>query len=273
MRVASLLLCAGLLPAILVAQEPVPDIHAELQRSSSLLQQGDGKGAEAILQRVLQRQPELATVWLRLAFCQLAQNKAAEAAVTAEKALALDKDLTEAGLLAAECWARIDPKKGVKVAKAMLEGNAELPSEARRRLLAVLVQGQEAALAQKMLDELLEAAPQDVELHRLQARLALDQNQPERALRALTAAVKLAPGDPNLADSRCQVCFALGRTEEAIAAAEHALTLDPANLTVRERLITALVKVGAGADRITLHQRYLEHYRKAAAQKAAPAGR
>ena len=67
--------------------------------------------------------------------------------------------------------------------------------------------------------------------------------------------------------------FALGRTEEAIAAAEHALTLNPANLTVRERLITALVKVGAGADRITLHQRYLEHYRKAAEQKAAPVGR
>lgn len=255
-------LCSlALLAALLPAQKD--EIYQACKEAEGELLRGNGAQAEKLLKAVLEREPKLATVWLRLCMAQQAQGRSAEAGASAEKAAELDPDMVEAKLLAAECWVRIQPAKGVEFAKAVMEKTTD--PLYRRRLLDVLVTGHAFELAQPLIEAALKEAPRDLALLKLKIQVAIEQNKPELAIKTLITAIAIDPRDPTMPDSLAQLYFQTGKKDEAVAACEAALKVNPGNLRVRERLISALVEQKADPSYIEGHRKYLAYYQAGAA--------
>lgn len=106
----------------------------------------------------------------------------------------------------------------------------------------------DAAQAERLCAQALEADPHDTDALHLLALLRLDQGRPAEALGLVTTALRSKPRSDALHCTHGQVLVALGRREEALASFEWAIALAPAPVEALHRRARALSALGRASD-------------------------
>lgn len=110
----------------------------------------------------------------------------------------------------------------------------------------------------KLLDELEQRSPDDAAVQLALGRRDLQSGNPQSALDHLQHAVQLDPRRPEAFGYLAQALQQRGRIQEAIAASEKAITLDPFNSLLRKALIDQLI----AAQQYTKATQAMEDYLK-----------
>ena len=136
-------------------------------------------------------------------------------------------------------------------ARAATDGAVNAAAATRRplagevRVLIMLGRGGEA---RPLAEDLLNAAPADVEMLLLAATARADGGDPAAALEALERARRAAPARADVLKQIGDVARSIGDFESAAESYRHALTLDPDFAVVRYHLATILEMKGLDAD-------------------------
>jgi tetratricopeptide (TPR) repeat protein len=134
---------------------------------------------------------------------------------------------------------------------AATDASGTVSSAARRAMageVRVLIMLGRGAEARPIAEELLDAAPKDVEMLILAATARADGGDPAAALEALERARRGAPVRPDVQKQIGDVARSIGDFESAVEAYRHALTLDPDFAVVRYQLATILEMKGLNSD-------------------------
>lgn len=227
-----------------------------------------GRTADAIdmYRQTLEVDPKLFAAHLNLGLLLLNHERPAAAAEELKRALELEPEHYRAHLYTAAARERLGQKEealGHYRRAATLEPTQ---AEPRRAMLALLLQEEELAGAQAVLEELLALVPDDLELLRLRGDLYLRQDKHEEALAAYEQYLKAKPEDAEVHLEVGQLYRQKGKFEEALRhfrAAEQnpappGSPDDPAEVSVREQADT-LAALERWSEAIPLYRQALAH--------------
>ena len=177
------------------------------------------------------------------------------ASAEASRVLARGGDPVEGLTLLADVYAKqgaygeaLDRYRGARTGAAgMAKGTAGMRRAiaGEVRVLIMLGRGGEA---RPLAEDLLSAAPDDVEMLILAATARADGGDPAAALEALERARRGAPARADVLKQIGDVARSIGDFESAVESYRHALTLDPDFAVVRYQLATILEMKGLSAD-------------------------
>jgi tetratricopeptide (TPR) repeat protein len=177
------------------------------------------------------------------------------ASAEASRVLARGGDSVEGLTLLGDVYAKqgaygeaLDRYRG---ARAAANGTADAVAATRRALageVRVLIMLGRGGEARPLAEDLLNAAPADVEMLILAATARADGGDPAAALDALERARRGAPARPDVLKQVGDVARSIGDFENAVESYRHALTLDPDFAVVRYQLATILEMKGFNAD-------------------------
>ncbi len=178
------------------------------------------------------------------------------ASAEASRVLARGGDAVEGLTLLGDVYARqgaygeaLDRYRGARMAAAdSAAGNRMAPRRAIAGEVRVLIMLGRGAEARPLAEELLDAAPADVEMLILAATARADGGDPAAALEALERARRGAPARADVLKQIGDVARSIGDFESASESYRHALTLDPDFAVVRYQLAMILEMKGFNTE-------------------------
>ncbi len=217
--------------------------------------------------QALEADPKLFPARFNLGVLLLKEGKPAEAADELAHAAELEPENYRAHLYAAMALERSGRKDE---ALAHYRRSAELDSkeaEPRRAALGLLLEKNDLAAAEPMLDELLTLEPKAPDLLRLRAELCLRQKRNDEALGAYEELLKVKPEDAAAHLAVARIYHTQGKTEDALRhldAAEHASDSPAESRAALIEHATMLAELDRWADALPLLEK------AAAAEPANP---
>jgi tetratricopeptide (TPR) repeat protein len=177
------------------------------------------------------------------------------ASAEASRVLARGGDAIEGMTLLGDVYAKqgaygeaLERYRGARAAASADGGQAQSARRATAGEVRVLIMLGRGAEARPLAEELLNAAPADVEMLILAATARADGGDPAAALEALERARRGAPARADVLKQIGDVARSIGDFESAVESYRHALTLDPDFAVVRYQLATILEMKGQNAD-------------------------
>lgn len=209
---------------------------------------GDKEQAYATVRSLLEREPSLAKAWLQLGLLERA-NGAAEAALAAfEQAHALDPDSVEPVLQLAQETFNLGQQKR---SDALLEQALRLDTDgvqalslcAQRAMMA-----NDAAAALPLFERAMQRCPWHVNSYIGASNALVKLGRTDTAMQTLDRGITQCGSRPGLHARRSQLLRDMGFYTEALAVAEHGLTLHPDSLPLWETIMRLQILVGDEAD-------------------------
>jgi len=177
------------------------------------------------------------------------------ASAEASRVLARGGDVIEGMTLLGDVYAKqgaygeaLERYRGARAAALADGGQTQPTRRATAGEVRVLIMLGRGAEARPLAEELLSAAPADVEMLILAATARADGGDPAAALEALERARRGAPARADVLKQIGDVARSIGDFESAVESYRHALTLDPDFAVVRYQLATILEMKGHDAD-------------------------
>ena len=189
--------------------------------------------------------PGESSSWLLRGVSELSGNRPAEAEQSFARAWALQPSVGAAiGQFRARVQGRV-PRAEAPLLKWLEREPAD--AETRRTLAEYYMAAGQTVAAEKQLETLVKASPNDVvNLNNL--AWLLTPRQPERAERYATQAAAIAPGNAAVMDTLGMVQSRLGRHQEAAATLTRAASLAPSEQAIQYHLALVLHRGGKTAE-------------------------
>jgi tetratricopeptide (TPR) repeat protein len=214
------------------------DENVKLFLARSMIEVGDLKGAQTLLEQIHQQDPdnEEALYTLGSLYSVLAQSAFGRIQQVAPDSYLLELLLGKASE-ARQIYADAAEHYKLAIARA-----PEMP-ELYYDYAHALAQAGNPAEALAAYKRALELNPYDYKSAREEAALVVEQN-PEEALSLINRSLSLQPDNPEALITRGRALLALSRNEEALASLKKASTLNPDSETVHFQLARAYRKAG-----------------------------
>lgn len=228
--------------------EKDPDVMlAHMMLGEALLLERQFDEAVGVFRTALEKNDRSPEAAYGLALAYLGTGRLPEAAAGFERCLSLDPRHDRAGLQLAEIRLRQDrPAEAEKLARQTL---AERSSTSLQLLLADALLAQDkrdAALA--ALEQALDEAPDNPLVYLNLGNVLMEAGKIEEAVSSYRRAAELAPGNGRVFNGLGNALARLGETREALEAFRKAVTLDPSFAPGQNNLGIALATLGRPAD-------------------------
>lgn len=261
---------ACLLAATAAAQEKARfGPYADLQLAGQMIEIGQHAEAEKLLAVLVEQIPESAQAWYRLALVRSPRGDRPRAREALREALALADDWPQAHLLAAELPLEDTPEQAAVHARRAAE-LAPGQHAVLRRAVRVGLRCGDTEGCDRLVEQVVAAAPDDPETYYLAADLALHRGDREKAVAAYRKLTDLQPGDPFAWESLARLHVTLSQPKEALAAFERALQIHPSDVAIRQQVIDLMLRLRVPAADVAAQRKYLRYYEWARAQAAKP---
>ncbi len=234
--------------------------EARILQSRILLGRGQYSEAETILLRASNLLPpdsavmQRAMLWTYLAEAQLAQGKV-DAADKTQKRLATEVPGLAAGQLlrARVLLARGDYATGIAELQRLLVAAPDFVQARMMLGAAQLAQGN-LLQAENQLAQVVDRAPENIEARKLLARVRLQLDLPDAALRVLTPALEEESTDPQLYSLAGAAQLRAGESEKALETLEQGARLHPNDEAPHLDLASAYISLRRYADALGVLQ-------------------
>ena len=221
------------------------DIDRRIHRFIDLYQQGRLEEATAVARDLVERRPEMGVAYYHLSQVLLERDRPAEALAVleaaAERGVATDAALRQLGLLLARAG-----RSGEAVA-LLRPLAADGDPDDLNVLGKVLAEAGHAEEARQVLLRVFDRDPRNPEARQNLALAALRLGEWERARAEALAAVEDAPGLAHAWNYLGVALYNLGRTDEALAAWERALAVEPGDFDLLYNLGLVAARHGDAA--------------------------
>jgi tetratricopeptide (TPR) repeat protein len=229
-----------------------------LLRGRVLTSLGRFEEAERHLKQVLDRQPDHPIGWIYRAELARLQGAAGEALAHADRALSFQGDNVQAlGIRAAALHDLGRPVEAREAIEQALEHDGSYVFGLL--LLSQIVAGSEPRWAQELIQRAIAASPSSRVPRTQKGWLELVLGDPQAALATFDQLLEEGLDAPALS-GRAEALSRLGRTEEAVAAAEQALEFRPDDAGALRALGFALFRSGDLARAIAVFRRAYDQY-------------
>lgn len=228
----ALALCVGslcLIPLPTTGKEPSPSGHtgaSYLGAAARALQQNDLARASAILENGLDQAGESVDLLAALADVQLQRGHANQAAMAAERALALDPEFVPAHVLLGDIYREMGWLEMAADSYRRALALDPAADKARYRLVQCLAGAGLLRAAEQECREFL-AAVETVRMYLTLGEVLEKSQRPQEALAAYDRALELEPQAADAHSRRAGLLCGLGEYDEAARASEAALAIDP----------------------------------------------
>ncbi len=213
------------------------EIHLITLLSRALAEVQECELALPLLVQVLKQQEDYRDAWIVQGYCELTTERPDQALASLERAYALDPEKPEVQYFLARAYAALkDHKNAITFYTYALTNGFEPEKEVRRSIAEEATEIGDGELALKQFSALAGAEGADLDIREKEITLLIALEKKEEAY---GQALKAAAAFPEEAKAFILLGWAAeitGRTDEARAAYEKALTLDPTSVTAKEKL-------------------------------------
>ncbi len=214
-----------------------PQIHLTTLLGRSLAQVGQCELALPLLAEVVKTQDDYRDAWIVQGYCQLTTGREQDALASFERAYALDPEKPEIQYFLGRTYAALkDPKNALTFFQYALQNGFSPEKEVRQRLARAAGDANQPALAldqYRMLSEGSGGTGAFLDQY-VKAAIALGQKEP--AYQEASKAIARWPTSAKAFEMLGWAAMETNRKEEAKAALEKAIELDPNLQSVRDRL-------------------------------------
>jgi tetratricopeptide (TPR) repeat protein len=214
-----------------------PPLHLTTLLAHSLAQVQECELALPLLAEVTNAQQDYRDAWTVQGFCELTTERFQESLASFERAYSLDPEKPEIQYFLARSYAALeDHPNAITFLRYALQNGFEPESEARRTLATSALALGDSALALEQYDELTHLEDADLESYRQYVTAAITLERKEEAFVKAQEASEKWEDDAEAQELLGIAAAESGREDEARAAFEKALSIDPKLESARERL-------------------------------------
>jgi tetratricopeptide (TPR) repeat protein len=212
-----------------------PALHLTALLGRSLAQVQECELALPLLTRVTQQQADYRDAWIVEGYCELSTERYQESLASLEKAYQIDPEKPETQYFLARAYAGLeDHNNAVTFLQYALQNGFTPELEVRRALASEAVEAGNMPLAIEQLEAMTGDPQATIEVFTQFVTVSLGTNQNEGAYLKALEATRKWPNDPEAHVLLGKSALATEWNEEAKAALEKALRLDPGNAEAEE---------------------------------------